>query len=203
MNRHRVGMVGVAAVLGSATLACGSGGTSFDETTPPTTPAPSSSTMAFIDADVAFAQMMIPHHRQAVDMASLAESRSQDPEVKQLAAVIKSAQQPEIDTMMGWLRAWGWPTTPPPSAGSAGHGGHGAASGMMTPEDMNRLAGAQGREFDRMFVEMMIIHHIGAIEMAQDETVNGLSRDAIDLAKAIIRTQTEEVTTLQRIVDRL
>jgi uncharacterized protein (DUF305 family) len=203
MNRRRVVIVGVAAVLGSATLACGSSGTSYDETTPPTTPAPSSSTMAFNDADVAFAQLMIPHHQQAVEMAVLAETRALDREVKQLAAAIKSAQQPEIDTMLGWLRAWSRPTTPPTNAGNAGHGGHGAASGMMTPEDMNHLAAAKGSEFDRMFVDMMILHHIGAIEMAQDETVNGLSRNAIDLAKAIIRTQTDEVTTLQRIVARL
>lgn len=200
---RRVVVVGTATVVVSTASACSSSGPDHAEITPVTTPTPASSTMAFNDADVAFAQMMIPHHRQAVEMAVLAESRAQDPEVRQLAAGIKSAQQPEIDTMTGWLRAWGQPTVPPTSVGNAGHGGHGTASGMMTPEDMERLADADGSEFDRMFVDMMIFHHIGAIQMAQDETTNGLSRNAIDLAKTIIRTQTEEVTTLQRILPRL
>ena len=198
---RRVVVVGTATVVVSTASACGSIGTNDAEIA--TTPTPTSSAMAFNDADVAFAQLMIPHHRQAVEMAVLAESRAQDPEVKRLAAAIKSAQQPEIDTMTGWLRAWRQPTMPPTSVGTAGHGGHGAASGMMTPEDMERLADADGSEFDRMFVDMMIFHHIGAIQMAQDETTNGLSRNAIDLAKAIIRTQTDEVTTLQRILARL
>jgi len=59
------------------------------------------------DADVAFAQQMIPHHQQAVEMAQLAETRAESPEVKDLAADIEAAQDPEIETMTGWLDSWG------------------------------------------------------------------------------------------------
>ncbi|MGI5490228.1 DUF305 domain-containing protein [Microtetraspora malaysiensis] len=108
---------------------------------------------AFNDADVMFAQMMIPHHKQAVEMADLAATRATDQEIKDLAAKIKAAQDPEIATMTGWLTAWGKPVTS--SAGMAGHG----MPGMMSEDDMAKLKAAKGAEFNRMFAEMMIAHH--------------------------------------------
>ena len=196
------------ALLGGATLAlmfgtagCGSG-MNHGGMSPvaPTVTGPSSA--SFNDDDVMFAQMMIPHHQQAVEMSTLAETRAQDPELKHLAAQIKAAQQPEITMMTGWLTAWGQPTSMPTDTPNMGHG-HGGVSGMMAPEEMTQLAAASGIQFDRLYASMMIAHHDGAIQMARDESFKGANPDARALAKAIIKSQTDEVATLQAIVQRL
>jgi uncharacterized protein (DUF305 family) len=151
---------------------------------------------SFNDADVTFAQMMIPHHQQAVEMAGLADTRATDPQVKQLAVQIKAAQDPEIKTLTGWLRTWGKPTT---MAGGQSM----AMPGMMADGDMTKLKAASGKDFDRMFAQMMIAHHNGAIQMAADEQAGGKNADTKALAKNIATSQQAEVTTLQKIVDRL
>jgi uncharacterized protein (DUF305 family) len=160
------------------------------------TTAPPANGATFNDTDVAFAQNMIPHHRQAVEMADLA-NRASDPEIKQLAAQIKAAQDPEIKTLTGWLTAWGKPVEPP-----QGHGGH-EMPGMMSDADLGKLKAAKGEEFDRRFAQMMIDHHKGAIEMAREEQADGANAEAKALAATIERTQADEVTKLQAIVDRL
>jgi uncharacterized protein (DUF305 family) len=163
--------------------------------------ASASAATAFNDADVQFAQMMIPHHQQAVQMATLAEARAADPEVKQLAAQVKAAQDPEIQTMTGWLTAWGQSTAAP----DGGHNmpGMGSMPGMMSDEEMAKLEAASGAEFDRMFAQMMIAHHNGAIQMARDEQQKGSNGDAKALAATIEKAQTAEVAKLETILDRL
>lgn len=153
----------------------------------------------FNDADVTFAQSMIPHHRQAVEMAQLADDRAADPEIKKLAEQIEKAQDPEIKTMTGWLKEWGEPTEMPDMDGMD----HPGMSGMMSEEDMKELESAQGAEFDRAFAEMMIEHHEGAIAMAEDEQKNGENADAKKLAGAIVEGQSAEVEKFQDILDRL
>ncbi|MEU3692200.1 DUF305 domain-containing protein [Streptomyces narbonensis] len=155
---------------------------------------------AFNDADVMFAQMMIPHHEQALEMAKLADGRAQDPEVKKLVAAIERAQDPEIRKMKAWLKGWGKPE----SAG-AGHGsgsGHGMA-GMMSEQDMKDLAAVKGEAFDRKFAELMIAHHDGAVAMAEDERKNGRNASAKNLADDVVRTQSTEIAELRKILDRL
>ncbi|WP_117212321.1 DUF305 domain-containing protein [Allorhizocola rhizosphaerae] len=158
-------------------------------------------TANFNTADVQFAQMMIPHHAQAVEMAELAASRASDPELKALAATIKGAQQPEIDTMTGWLKSWGQPSAMPGGHNMPGMGTD--MPGMMSEEDMNKLKAASGVDFDRQFARMMIAHHNGAIQMARDEIKNGSNPDAKRLAAAIEQSQAAEVAQLQKILDRL
>ncbi|MEU6162936.1 DUF305 domain-containing protein [Streptomyces tanashiensis] len=151
---------------------------------------------AFNDADVTFAQMMIPHHQQALEMAKLADGRAEDPEVKKLVAAIERAQDPEIQKMQAWLKGWGKPE-------SAAHGsGHGM-SGMMSDQDMKDLAAAKGKAFDRTFAELMIAHHDGAVAMAKDEQKNGRNATARKLADDVVRTQSAEVAQLRTILDRL
>lgn len=156
----------------------------------------------FNDADVEFASNMIPHHGQAIEMAAIAKDRAQNEQVKELAARIEAAQQPEIDTMSAWLLTWGKPV--PEQNGMAGmdHGGMatGEMSGMMTAEEMNQLHGATGPDFDRMFLTMMIAHHEGAIRMAETEQANGSNPDAVVLAKKIAEDQQAEITTMQGLI---
>jgi len=139
-------------------------------------------------ADVTFAQEMIPHHQQAIDMAQLAETRSQDEDVQRLAAQMESAQDPEIKTMTGWLETWGEDV--PDHTSGAGHGDV-DMPGMMCRRN-EALESASGADFDRMFLEMMIKHHEGAIQMARTEQANGKNTDAIALAKQIEAAQTAE-----------
>ncbi|MFI7130701.1 DUF305 domain-containing protein [Nonomuraea sp. NPDC050153] len=164
-----------------------------------TTTAAASPTASFNDADATFAQMMIPHHEQAVEMADLAETRASDKEVKELAAKIKAAQDPEIQTMKGWLTQWGKPL---PSGGMDHGMGH-DMPGMMSADDMKKLEAAKGAAFDRQFAELMIAHHNGAIEMARTEQSQGSNAEAKELAKTIESAQQAEVAQMRKILDRL
>jgi uncharacterized protein (DUF305 family) len=127
-------------VAAALTLAgCGSQSSSTtDNNGAGSTPATSAAAAAgeHNSADVTFAQMMIPHHEQAIEMAKFAEVRAENPQVKELASQIQAAQDPEINTMKGWLTSWGEPTT----AAGLGHGG-GHDGGMMSTEDMTKLQG--------------------------------------------------------------
>lgn len=160
---------------------------------------------AFNDADVLFAQLMIPHHEQALEMSRLADGRASDPEIKELARKIEQAQDPEIKTMKGWLTAWGKPTTAPSMPGmdhGGGHGGHGG-DGMMSAADMTELKALKGKAFDKAFAQLMIDHHNGAIAMAGDEQREGENPDAKKLAGAIVKGQSAEVEQLKGVLDRL
>ncbi|MFI6924347.1 DUF305 domain-containing protein [Nonomuraea spiralis] len=180
--------------------ACGGNGaaTTADAEPAATTAATSAAAQpspSFNDADVMFAQMMIPHHEQAVEMAELAPGRAGDAEIKELAAKIKAAQDPEIQTMKGWLAEWGKPA---PSEGM----GH-EMPGIMSAEDMKKLEGAKGKSFDKLFAEQMIAHHKGAIDMARTEQASGSNPQAKELAKVIETAQQAEVAQMQGILDRL
>ncbi|MFD5572732.1 DUF305 domain-containing protein [Streptomyces cadmiisoli] len=150
-------------------------------------------------ADVAFAQGMIPHHRQAVEMADLAAGRAQSAEVKQLAADIKKAQDPEIKTLSGWLTSWGEEV---PAEGTMDHSAHGAGGGMMTAEEMTELENASGEEFDTAFMEMMIKHHEGAIEMAKTEQADGAHAPAQEMAAQIVTSQSAEMEQMNKLLGR-
>ncbi|KQX50579.1 MULTISPECIES: DUF305 domain-containing protein [unclassified Streptomyces] len=210
---RKLALVGAVTATGLLLAACGTddgmsgmdhGGTSASASaTTGASPSPSAAGAgapapgAFNDADVMFAQMMIPHHQQALEMAELADGRAEDSEVKKLVAAIEQAQDPEIQKMKAWLKGWGKPE-------SAGHGsgGHGMA-GMMSEQDMKDLAAVKGKAFDRKFAELMIAHHNGAVDMAKEEQKNGGNATAKALADDVVRTQSEEVAALRKILDRL
>ena len=155
------------------------------------------SAATFNGADVTFAQSMIPHHQQAVQMASMADGRASDAAVKELAGKIKAAQQPEIDTMTGWLTAWGQP------ASMSGMMNGGSMPGMMSDADMGGLMKAGGKAFDRQFLTMMIGHHEGAIVMAKQEAAQGSNPEAKALAEKIVTDQQAEIATMKGILARL
>lgn len=169
--------------------------------TPPSASQPPAAAGQHNDADVAFAQGMIPHHSQAIEMSQLAPERAQSDQVKNLARQIEAAQGPEIDTLTGWLQQWG---APAPQSGMPGmdHGSmpgmeHEGMQGMMAPEDMQKLQQAKGAEFDRMFLTMMIKHHEGAVGMAQTELAQGQFPEAKQMAEQIISSQQAEIKTMQ------
>jgi uncharacterized protein (DUF305 family) len=188
--------------LALALAACGdddSGGSAADHSKPGhsmSASSPASQAGPHNDQDVMFAQMMVPHHRQAIEMAGLASSRASSPEVRKLAADIKKAQDPEIKQLTGWLTAWG---------ASPGTGGmhHGAMDGMMSEKDMKDLEAAGGQTFDRAFLEMMIEHHQGAVTMARTEQTTGRSPEAKRMAGGIVSSQTAEIAKMRALLKQM
>lgn len=159
----------------------------------------------FNDADVQFASDMIQHHAQAVQMVVLTQDRTLDPEVQQIAEDIRAAQVPEIETMTDWLTAWDQEI--PETSMDHANAGHDMSDmgdsmdmdmpGAMTVEDMDALANADDAGFQDMWLEMMIEHHTGAIEMAEAEQENGANDDAKALAATIVETQQAEISTME------
>ena len=159
----------------------------------------------FNDADVAFATDMIPHHAQALSMVDLTLGRQLDPEVQQLAEAIRAAQAPEIEQMTDWLTAWDEPIPETMRDHANAHGEGGMETdddmpGMMSEEEMSELENADDAEFQDMFLEMMIEHHEGAIEMAKIEQDDGAFEPAIELAKSIESSQEEEITVMETLI---
>jgi uncharacterized protein (DUF305 family) len=150
-------------------------------------------------ADVMFAQMMIPHHEQAVVMADLAPDRASDSQVLALASEIKQAQAPEIDLMQSWLQTWGVDQMPADEA-MQDHGSHGM-DGMLTEEQLSELAEVKGTAFDALFATYMIEHHEGAVAMAQDVLNSGQDPAVASLAREIIATQEKEILQLQALLN--
>ncbi|MDQ0677340.1 uncharacterized protein (DUF305 family) [Arthrobacter pascens] len=187
-----------------ALAGCGSGGPGSSGTSMPgmdhggsASSAPSTSAPAAADhnaADVTFAQMMIPHHAQAVEMSDMILMKQDIPaEVTDLATKIKAAQGPEIETMTGWLKSWNEPTMP------SGH----SMEGMVGEEDMKKLEAAQGTEAAKLFLSQMVAHHEGAVTMAKTEGTAGKNADAVSLSKAIVTGQEAEIQEMQRLLGTL
>lgn len=160
----------------------------------------------FNDADVALATDMIPHHAQALVMVDMTDGRDLDPELQQLTDDIRAAQVPEIELMADWLTAWREPIPETMRDHANSHGGHGAMEdmgsmpGMMSAEDMEALERAQGEAFRTRWLEMMIEHHRGAIEMAEDHQAAGVYPPALDLSARIAAEQEREIATMEALL---
>lgn len=190
--------VAAAVVLGACSSSDSPSGMQSHSPAPAPAPAPAAGQQSGHNTDdVVFAQQMIPHHSQALDMAKLVPSRSTDPKVLDLAARIEKAQDPEIKQMQGWLTTWG----ASPASSMPGMD-HGSMPGMMSTEDMTKLEAAKGAEFDKMWLNMMIQHHQGAVDMAQTELSKGGSTDAKALARKIIDAQQAEITEMKGLLQQ-
>lgn len=143
-------------------------------------------------SDAMFAQAMIPHHAQAVEMSDMMlKKQGIDARVTALATRIKAAQAPEIEKMTGWLKGWNEPTQAP--------GGH-SMTGMMSGDDLTKLDAAQGAEAAKLFLTQMVAHHEGAVEMANYEVRTGKSAEAIQLGKAIAAAQESEIKEIKELL---
>ncbi len=202
MSRKKLLATTFGGLLVAASLAgCAETGTE-PTTAAPGTPAATSSTAtdsevseAHNDADTAFAQMMIVHHEGALEMAELAIDRAEREDVVALAERIAQAQGPEIEEMTAWLETWG-EDVEPMDHGSMDMGGM-EMNGMSQDEMMTHLDGLSGSEFDTAFLEGMIAHHEGAVEMAEAELADGENPQALALAEKIIADQEAEIAEMQ------
>lgn len=202
---HAKKTLSIASTLLAGSLAltgCGSDSGNSNHNGGASTNAGTEASRAHNEADTSFAQQMIPHHGQAIDMAKMARTHASSAQVKQLAADIEAAQGPEIAKMTAWLKAWGENVPSTDMTGMAGmdHGGNHSLPGMMTTDDMNRLGRAHGAEFDRMFLQMMIDHHQGAIEMARTERAQGRNAQAVHLAEGIQSSQAAEIAKMRKML---
>jgi uncharacterized protein (DUF305 family) len=196
MKKSLIGIAAAGAAVVALVAGCGGKDTAaVDHSSSPTAPAATGSakTSGNNTDDVTFAQGMVPHHQQALDMAKLVPSRSTNAKVLDLAKRIEGAQDPEIKKMNGWLEQWGASTSMP----GMDHGSMPGMSGMMSSEDMKMLDQSKGAAFDKMWLEMMIRHHEGAVAMAKTELQKGSSADAKKLAQDIIDAQQKEITEMQ------
>jgi uncharacterized protein (DUF305 family) len=192
---RRVALVAAAVSAALVLAACGSedGDSGHGSTASPT--GTDTGARSHNAQDVAFAQGMIPHHQEALEMASLAADRASSAQVKSLASRIEKAQDPEIRTMSGWLKAWG-------EKSGMNHSEHSGMPGMMADQDMTELKKASGSAFDTMFLTMMTEHHQGAVTMANTEKSKGGYGPAKDMAGDIVTGQTAEIAEMKKLLGK-
>ncbi|UDF12402.1 DUF305 domain-containing protein [Antiquaquibacter oligotrophicus] len=165
-------------------------------------------------ADAGFARDMQVHHQQAVQMAMIIRDRTDDPAVRQLAYDIATTQAQQAGQMYGWLASWGlpqlgepamtWMTRPAPDGSEHGHSGDtpthepGAPMpGMATLDQLNELSELSGVEAERLFLELMIAHHQGGVEMAEGVLARTDTTVVRDLATSIVKAQESEIALME------
>jgi uncharacterized protein (DUF305 family) len=146
------------------------------------------------DADLQNVAMMIVHHEQALAMTRFAPDRAQNETVKGLADRIRYSQEPEIGAMKQWQRTFNV---------VGGHEDHGSMPGMATQDQLNALGAARGKDFDRMFLELMIKHHEGAIKMATDVRAAGSNVQVEEMADDVVATQSDEINRMKALLPTL
>lgn len=152
-------------------------------------------------AEAGFARDMSVHHAQAVEMAEIVRDRTEDEQIRILAADMALTQQAQIGRMQGWLDVWGLPATgtEPPMAWM-GHPTEGRMPGMATPEEINELRNMPVPEMDRQFLRLMIPHHQAAIPMAQAALESSDRPEVEQLAEAIVASQESEIENMQEML---
>lgn len=200
--------LGIAAAI--ALAGCGTGGdagtgnpapsSSTQESAPATNTGTAEAAVEHNAADTMFAQMMIPHHAQAIEMSNvIVEKDNIDQRVADLAEHIKAAQGPELEKLDSMLQAWG---EPDPMQGE-GHPMGGSMDGMMSEGQMGELSTAAGTDAARLFLTQMMEHHTGAVEMAEEEVSQGENEQAIVLARDMIVAQESEIDEMTSILRTL
>jgi uncharacterized protein (DUF305 family) len=179
----------------------------------------SGATPGTTSAEAGFARDMQVHHQQAVQLSVLARDRSQNEEVRQLALDIATSQGQQAGQMYAWLASWGLPQAPPGErmawmslptlGGDAGHAhadsgmSGGAMPGYASEEDIARLTASSGPDADRIFLELMIAHHRGGVDMAKailDRSANAL---VTPLARNVVRVQSAEIDYMEDLLATL
>lgn len=174
--------------------------------------APTVSNPSNTSAEAGFSRDMQVHHNQAVEMAMIIRDATDDPEVRMLAYDIATSQANQSGQMLGWLNTWGLPQlgSEPPmtwmgrptidgSEDTHGHTGNapGTMPGLATSEQMDALAEASGIDAEVLFLELMIAHHQGGVEMADAVLARSTTKVVTDLAGSIVKAQTSEITLME------
>lgn len=190
-----VGLVAVAVLLTGCNANSGEVASPNQSSTAVASASPSNTGGPESFADTMFTLMMIPHHQQAVVMGELAQSRAEDPFIRELSARIGQAQSSEIELMRSWLAEW--QVSELTDDMLKAHEGHMGMDGMLSEEELASLEQAQGSEFDRLFAEYMIAHHLGAVEMAQNVLTTGSDPRVRAFAEEVIAVQEAEIAEME------
>lgn len=191
MKRSLVGYLAAASVLGLLVTGCSTDHQMDMGDSSDTSNSSMMGQSATDMADIAFAQMMIPHHEQAVVMSEYALANTDNPQILVLAQEILDAQGPEIKQMNVILERF--------DSNMGGHDGH-TMAGMLTDQELEALQAAKGTEFDQLFLIGMIAHHEGAIDMANDVLAAGADPEVRVLAETIIAGQQAEIELMQELL---
>lgn len=203
--RWSAGAIIVLAAAGAVT-ACSS-----TSSTPPPVSSSAATMIGHNSQDATFVVDMVAHHQQAIDMAQMVPSHTNNAQVRALAAQIEAAQGPEIAKMNAWLAEWNAGTSAGPSSTSPS-GGHDMSGmdhsgptssagpmgpGMMSAQEMADLESKSGAAFDQMWLTMMIAHHEGAVTMSEQELAQGENAQVKALAQGIITAQDKEIAEMK------
>lgn len=185
--------VALAAVLGFASCAAtGDAGTGAGAGHDAHPPSDTDVSAEAGQADIMFAQMMIPHHEQALAMSGIVLAKDGlDPEIVELAEDIAAAQGPEIEQLEAWLDEWDAPREMAEGM---------QMEGMLSEEQLDELEAADATSGARVFLEQMIEHHEGAIGMAEEHLENGEHEGALSLSESIIESQTAEIERMRELL---
>lgn len=155
--------------------------------------------------DIGFSQDMVVHHQQAVDMSRLVRGKA-GPAVSAMARTIEAAQLVEIGRMQGWLEAWDAPlvaSEPMSWMPHAGHGSSGAAMGMASTRDLQRLQSLRGKPLDVRYLQLMIRHHQGAVRMAKAAAEQAGQPYVRAFARSVVTGQSQEIAAMTRTLQAL
>lgn len=209
--RSRLGLLAASALALSACATARTPSPEQVDVSPPATDgrAPSAERRAPPSPDVRFVTGMIAHHAQALEMTRLVPSRAAREEVRLIAGRIEASQQDEIDLMRAWLRRRGHDSATTAHAHHPGHAsvgsGHDSMPGMLSAEEMARLAAATGPAFDRLFLELMIRHHEGALAMVAELLAAPRGADdpeTFRLASDVDSDQRAEIRRMREVLQR-
>ncbi|MFE6616252.1 DUF305 domain-containing protein [Amycolatopsis sp. NPDC057786] len=180
-----------AVALAAALAGCSDEAPQSQTAPPGSSPVAQQAAVPFNDADVAFARQALAHHQQGVDLASLAETRAANEQLKALAKRIIDTHEPEIARLSGLIEAWGQPAPDDPNLE------HVQRDGYISPGDMAALAGLSGKDFDRQFAARLLRQREAGVRIADAETQHGRNPDARDLAATTSRSQQQEISDLR------
>ncbi|MFC0533652.1 DUF305 domain-containing protein [Phytohabitans kaempferiae] len=190
-------LLGMAALL----LAGCSGGSGGGPAATPSTDQPAATAAGGLNnTDVMFLQMILPHHRQGVELAGLGHAKGGRTELVQLAAAIEATQEDEVELMAGILAGSGAPETAPTRGGEDPHAAHGGLPGT-SEEQVAALRAASGTEFERRFLNTMMAHQGDAIQLAKMELASGADQRLVDLARRIEQSRTAQIGQMQALLD--
>jgi uncharacterized protein (DUF305 family) len=219
MTTPKVAAIAAIAAIGAALAGCAPSERAVGNPAAPLTPNPTAAqapataeaSAEHNAADLAFVQGMIPHHEQALAMSATAQGNGASEQVTVLAERIAQAQEPELGQLRSLLASWKAPAAGSATNGGTGHGAPGEPTapaapaipempGMITPAQLQQLQQARGADFDRLFLQLMITHHEGAVQMAKAEVAGGMDPEAKALAQKIVEAQTAEIAAMRTLL---
>ncbi|WP_245739916.1 DUF305 domain-containing protein [Nonomuraea maritima] len=163
--------------------------------------------------EAGFARDMAAHHAQAVDMSFIIRDKDPTPEIRNLAYDIITTQSSQRGMFLGWLQSWGlsqvsdqrpmdWMRVHGHGVGAMAMGPDGAMPGMATSQEMTKLKEATGKQAEVLFLQLMIRHHEGGVEMAQSLLKSSTRPEVVSMAQKIITGQTSEIKLMTELLHR-